>query len=54
MHADDLDVLDRAEGVDDLPEATRRQHKRITAGEDHFPDFAVGADIGERGGELLP
>ena len=53
MHANDLDVLDCAERGDDVPQTTRRQYERIAAGEDHFPDLAVRADIVERGVELL-
>ena len=53
VHADDLDVLDRRQRLDDLPETPRREHERIAAGEDHLPDLAMVADIAQRGVELL-
>ena len=48
VKADDLDVIDRGEIGHDLGEPPRRQHQGIAAGQDHFPDFRVRADIVER------
>ena len=45
-------MLDRGERLDDRGEPPRREHQRIAAGEDHLPDFGMGADIVERRGEL--
>ena len=43
---------DGVERGDQLGQAPRRQHQRIAAGQDHLPDLAVAADIGERRVEL--
>src|SRR6266550_7380859 len=52
MHADDLDVFDRRQCLHELLETARRKYERIAAGEDHLPNFAMRADIGDRGIEL--
>src|SRR3989442_13335596 len=52
MNADDLDVFDRRQRIRELLEAARREHERIAAGDDHLPNFAMRADIGDRGIEL--
>jgi hypothetical protein len=48
VNADDLDVDDGGKIRHDLGEPPRRQHQGIAAGQDHFPDFLVVADIIER------
>ena len=52
VHADDLDVFDRRERGDQLFETARREHERVPAGEDHLPDLAMRANIGDRRFEL--
>ncbi len=47
MDADHRDVPDGVEVGDQLGDAPRHQHQRIAAGQDHFPDLSVIADIGE-------
>ena len=51
--AQHLDVVDRGQRSRDLGDARRRQHQRIAARQDHLPDRGVGADVVERGGEVL-
>jgi hypothetical protein len=48
MNADDPDVIDSREIRHDLGEPSRRQHQGIAAGQDHFPDFWMRADVVER------
>ena len=48
MDPDDPDVIDAGEIRHDLGEPPRRQHQRIAAGQDDFPDFRMRADIVER------
>src|SRR5262245_60984841 len=52
MHADDFDVFDRRQLIHELLEAARREHERVAASEDHLPNFAMRADIGDRGLKL--
>jgi hypothetical protein len=51
--ADDADMLRRIEGRDQLAEPARRHHQRIAAGQDHLPDLATLANVGERSLELV-
>ncbi len=52
MHADHCDVGDGIERGDQLAQPPRCQHQRIATGQDHFPDLAMAADIGQRRLEL--
>src|SRR5258707_13852243 len=45
-------MLDRPKRLHELPEASRREHERIAAREDHLPDVIMRADIGDGGVEL--
>jgi len=48
VDADDGDVADGIEGRDQRRQPAWRQHQRVAAGQDHFPDFGVCADVVER------
>jgi hypothetical protein len=52
VHAHDLDVLDCSKRAHHLAQPPRRQDEWIAAGEDHFPDVVMGADVIERGVKL--
>ena len=47
VQAHDRHVRDRGQRVHQLGQPPRRQHQRIAAGQDHFPDFGPRADIGQ-------
>ena len=47
VEADDPDVINRGKIGHDLPDPPRRQHQRIAAGQDDFPNLLVVTDIGE-------
>jgi hypothetical protein len=53
VNADNRDMWDRLERLDERGDAARRQQERIAAGDDDFPDFRAGADVIERAGKLL-
>ncbi len=45
--ADDLDVGDGTDALDDGLEPAVAEHERIAARDDHVPDLRVAADIGQ-------
>ena len=52
VDADHRDMRHRIERLDQRGQAARRQHQRIAAGQDDFPDFLTRTDIGQRGVEF--
>ena len=53
MDADHADMVDGVERRDQLGQPPRRQHQRIAAGQDHFPDLRPRLDVGDGGVELV-
>src|SRR5437660_5642515 len=47
-------MFNRADASDHLADTARRQHQRIAAGQDYFPDFRMRLDVSKRVLELLP
>ncbi len=48
VDADDLHMMDPGKIGHDLGQPARRQHQRIAAGQDDFPDLRMGADVIQR------
>ena len=53
VNADDLDMTDAAELGHHLAQTLGRQHQRIAAGKNDFPDFGALAQIGDRTRQCL-